>query len=66
MGERLDITAFPAELKSTLDISDDVKKDEEKALDGEVSDKSSVTGEVYDSGCQSLQMASSKLSQTGH
>ena len=66
MAERLDITAFPAELKSTLDISDDVKKDEEKALDGEVSDKSSVTGEVYDSGCQSIHLASYKLAQTSH
>lgn len=51
MGEKLDITAFPAEMRSTLDISADVKKDPEKVHDVEASDESSVDGgEVYDAG----------------
>ncbi|RYP76421.1 hypothetical protein DL769_003627 [Monosporascus sp. CRB-8-3] len=33
MGEKLDIAAFPAEMRSTLDIFDDVKKDVEKLDD---------------------------------
>lgn len=54
MTKRLDIIAFPAELKSTLDISDAVKKDQPKAPNENISDKSSVTAEAYNSGCQLL------------
>ncbi len=50
MGEKLDITAFPAETKLSLDATpSDLKKDTEKPQDVEASDESSVTGgEVYD------------------
>lgn len=54
MGEKLDITNSPAEMKSAPDLSADVKKDPEKVGDVEAnSEESSVNGsggEIYEAG----------------
>lgn len=47
MGERLEITAFPVEMKSTLDISADVRMDPEKVRGEVTSEKSSIAGDIY-------------------